>query len=638
MAQPAPARSKVQFGPFTADLRSGELRKYGIRVKLQDRPFQILIMLLERPGQVVTREDIRTRLWPDGRFVDFDSNISSSVGKLRAALGDSAAAPRYIETVGRHGYRFIAELAPAKVSPALVELPAPATQPGPDESHLPASPAVRRPWLVLVAMSLIGVALLAYLQWSRARVRPQPGGKLMLAVLPFTNLTGDPAQEYISDGFTEGVIARLGRLDPQHFGVIARTSVMPYQGGKQRLMDIGRELGVQYVLEGSVGRSADEVQVRAQLNRVKDHTHLWAREYDRPASGLLDLQSEIAEDIAHQLQAARGGGDLPAVQRMSTASNYEAYDLYLRGLYFWDKRTKEGFQQAIEYFQQAIAVDPNYAQAYAGLADTYALMSNYFFGSAEEFMPKARSAALRALQLDDNLAEAHTALALIYESYDWDWSGAEKEFRRAIELNPNYATAHHWYSEFLTFQGRFDDALAESDQARKLDPLSLIIAADHAATLYFARRYDPAIAEFRAVQAIEPDFPRAHLVMFAYAERGMFAQASAELENWRRSDADDPWLLASEAYLAGRMGQEARAKAAMRKLEQVARYRPMDPTSILIGAYAATNDREKAIATLQRAYREHANAITQMKVDPIYDPLRGDKRFQQLLRRVHLEE
>ncbi|MGH7937300.1 MAG: tetratricopeptide repeat protein, partial [Bryobacteraceae bacterium] len=283
-------------------------------------------------------------------------------------------------------------------------------------------------------------------------------------------------------------------------------------------------------------------------------------------------------------------------------------------------------------------IDPTYARAYAGLADSYALMSNYFMAPATELMPKARSAALRALELDEGLAEAHTSLALIYESYDWNWKAAEREFRRAIELNPNYTTAHQWYGEFLAFRGRFQEAFAESARARQLDPLSLIIAADYGAMLYFARDYDRAIAQFRAVQAVDPDFPRARLVIFAYAQKGLFAEATTQLQNWRRSEPEGPWTWAAEVYLAERMGKQTEARQAMQRLEEVNRRHQMETTSILIGAYAAMGDKERALACLEKAYREHATAITQLKVDPVDDPLRSDPRFQDLLRRIGLHQ
>jgi TolB-like protein/Tfp pilus assembly protein PilF len=456
----------------------------------------------------------------------------------------------------------------------------------------------------------------------------------MLAVLPFENLTGDAGQDYFSDGLTEEMITQLGRLDPQHLGVIARTSVMHYKHTQEQLDQIGSELGVQYVLEGSVRRDANKVRISAQLIQTKDQTHVWARQYDRELINLLVLQGEIAEEIAGGIQLTIGDHKrIDSAHQASLSPNvYEAYDLYLKGRYFWNKRTVQGFQQAIEYFQQAIAKDPNSARAYAGLADSYALMSSFTLAPQNEFMPKARTAAQRAVELDDKLAEAHTSLALVTENYDWDWQNAEEEFRRAIQLNSNYATAHHWYAEFLAYQGRFDEAFKESERARQLDPLSLIIATDHGAILYFSRQYDRAIEQFRAVLDMEPNFPRAHLLVFAYVQKGLFADALADIEKWRRVD-DAPGSWAIEAYVFGRSGRRVEALRALEKLQQSNRRQQMDPAAIAL-AYVGIDNKDEAFAWLQKAYSEHSNAITTLKVDPIYDPLRSDPRFQELLRRV----
>lgn len=328
---------------------------------------------------------------------------------------------------------------------------------------------------------------------------------------------------------------------------------------------------MQYVLEGSVRRSADRVRIAAQLIQASDQTHLWARQYDRELSSLLAVQEEIAQAVARQIEislADRRGGEV-AGTALSPAT-YEAYDLYLKGRYFWSKRTPESFRQAVEQFQVAADQDPTYARTYAGLADSYALMSSYGMGPATELMPRARSAALRALELDDRLAEAHTSLALIHENFDWDWQSAEKEFRRAIELDPNYATAHHWYAEFLAFQGRFDEALTESERARQLDPLSLIIAVDRGAILYYARQYDRAIEQFRSVLAVDPNLPRARLIIAPYLEKGMFKEALAEADSWREQD-DSPWTWLSYVHIYGRWGRLAEARKAFEKFKQANR-------------------------------------------------------------------
>jgi TolB-like protein/DNA-binding winged helix-turn-helix (wHTH) protein/Tfp pilus assembly protein PilF len=603
--------------------------------------------LVERAGDVVTREELRELLWSAETFVDFEHGLNTSIKELRGVLSDSAGEPRYIETLPKLGYRMIVPVEVDAPQP-LNEASAPPQTTNEENfagkdilhDHTPQVLDVRR-WPVLLGISIVLIAVLgAYFQWSRSRARAQPAsGRMMLAVLPFENLTGDAGQDYFSDGLTEEMIAQLGRLDPQRLGVIARTSVMHYKHSQEQLDQIGRELGVQYVLEGSVRRDADKVRISAQLIQVKDQTHLWARQYDRELRSLLVLQGEIAQGIAGEIQLALNDHKRidPTRQPSLSPNAIEAYDLYLKGRYFWNKRTAQGFRQAIECFQQAIAKDPNNARAYAGLADSYAMISSYNLAAQNEFMKKARVAALKALELDEGLAEAHTSLALITENYDWDWQTAEKEYRRAIQLDPNYATAHQWYAEYLAFQGRFDEAFAESERARQLDPLSLIIAADKGAILYFSRQYDRAIEKLRAVLDMEPNLQRAHIVLFAYVEKGQFADALAEIKNWRRGD-DTPWTWAAEAYVYGRWGQQAQARRALEKLEQMNRHRHLDPVPMLALAYAGMNNKDEAFAWLQKAYSEHSNALTTLMVDPVYDPLRSDPRFQELLRRVGLAQ
>ena len=628
----------LRFGVFQVNLAARELRKHGVRIRLPGQPFCVLSILLESPGQVVSRDEMRDKLWGSGTFVDYERSLNSAIRKLRAVLGDSQESSRYIETVPRLGYRFIA---PVEEISSSGETP----RTGPHEpptSVVAAKVAALsdRHWTLILGIAAVLLTLVAgYFIWSRVRVRPQPSGeRLMLAVLPFENLTGDLAQDYLSDGLTEEMIGQLGRLDPEHLGVIARTSVMHYKHTTEQVGKIGRELGVQYMLEGSVRREADRVRVTAQLVQMKDQTHIWSRQYDRELKSLLSLQGEIAQEAADEIEVTLGRGHKAwaANRKLASPSSYQAYDLYLRGRYFWNKRTKDGFQQAVDYFQQSIANDPNYARAYAGLADTFALMSSWSYVPQTEAIPKARAAALRALQLDDGLAEAHTSLALIAENYDYDWQTAEKEYRRAIQLDPQYATAHQWYAECLSFQGRFPEALEESERARQLDPLSLIIATDHAAILYFARQYDRAIEQFRAVHAMEPNFARAHMVIYAYVEKGMFPEALAETDSWRHSDGSPGSEL--EAYVYGRWGKRQQAERALAQWKRRSLVQPVAASLLVVEAYVATGRKEEALALIEKSYREHSNLVTTLKVEPALDPLRGDPRFQELLRRTGLAD
>jgi TolB-like protein/DNA-binding winged helix-turn-helix (wHTH) protein/Tfp pilus assembly protein PilF len=634
--QKSPARV-LRFGVFEVNFAAQQLRKHGVRVRLAGQPLAILAALLDRPGEVVTREEMRGKLWASDTFVDFEHSLNSAIKKLRAALNDTSENSRYIETLPRVGYRFIAPVQEvSEKGQAAADAPFAADPSG----VLPeGEKSSKRRWPVLVGIAIgLLVALGGYFEWSRSRARPQPaGGRSMLAVLPFENLTGDAGQEYFSDGLTEEMIVQLGHLDPLHLGVIARTSVMHYKHGQQQMDQIGRELGVQYVLEGSVRRDAEKVRISAQLIQTRDQTRLWAKQYDRELSNLLVLQGEIAQDIAGGIQLTlddqkRVG---PAHQAALSPDAYAAHDLYLKGRYFWNKRTIQGFQQAIEYFQQAIAKDPNSARAYAGLADSYALLGGYSMVPQTEFMQKARAAALKALEIDETLAEAHTSLALITENYDLDWQTAEKEYQRAIELNPNYATAHHWYAEYLTWLGRFDEAFRESERARQLDPLSLIIAADNAMILYYSRQYDRAIDKFRAVREMEPNFPRADMIINAYVEKGMFAEALAGAENVRRVGGEGPWNWSTLAYVNGRAGRTAEAQHALEKLQKLNRHQELDQAGIA-WAYIGMGDKDQAFDWLEKAYLQHSNTIITLKVEPGFDPLRSDPRFQDLLRRVGL--
>ena len=628
----------LRFGVFQVNIAARELRKHGVQIRLPGQPFCILSLLLEKPGEVVSREEMRTKLWAFDTFVDFEHSLNSAVKKLRAALGDSPENPRYIETLPRLGYRFIA---PVEEVFSTAGKSAPETSLEPSVRTPAAEVKVRRfgrP-LLLGISTLLVTASIGYFAWSRVRSRPQPpSGRLILAVLPFENLTGDAGQDYFSEGLTEEMTAQLVRIDPEHLGVIGRASAIPGKQSQEQMAEIERELGAQYVLQGSVRRGSDRLRVTAELIQTRDQTHVWSRQYDRELTNLLVLQGEIAQEIADEIQLMLGDRrrPIPADRRPAPSPSYEAYDLYLKGRYFWNKRTKDGFQHAADYFEQSIAKDPNYARAYAGLADTFTLMSTWSFVSANEFVPKARAAALKALQLDDGLAEAHTTLALIAQVYDYDWLTAEKEYRRAIELDPQYSTAHQWYAECLSLQGRFDEALAESGRARQLDPLSLIIATDDGAILYFSRQYDRAIEQFRLVQAMEPNFPRARMIALAYAEKGMFAEALEEAGKPSYADGIPPWGI--QAFIYGRAGQPLRARRALENWRNWQKGHPLPTSSTAIMPYIALGRTDEAIALLRRAHSEHSSAILEIKVAPFYDPLRGDPRFQDLLHRVGLAQ
>ncbi|HTU40767.1 MAG TPA: winged helix-turn-helix domain-containing protein [Candidatus Aquilonibacter sp.] len=621
-----------QFGEFRLDARKRTLHYAEELVTLTPKAFETLLVLIESPGHVVAKDELMKAVWPDS-FVE-ESNLTQTIFMLRKALGQTRD-QGYIVTVPGRGYRFVADVRPVERTAQLDAHPSAASA---ASESLPRRQEGRRhrvPMFVGVAAVLL-LASAGYLSWIRPR--PISAGRTMLAVLPFENLTGDPRQEYFSDGMTEEMISQLGNLDPQHLAVIARTSVMFYKSNPKSLDQVGHELGVQYVLEGSVRREGQRLRITAQLIQLKDQTHLWARNYDRSANDLLAVQQEITQEIADELKLTFDGrriGNL-AAHRAAAPQNtsYEAYDVYLKGRYFLSKRSSEGFQQAADYFQQAIAQDSSYARAYAGLADTYALMSTWGQAPSNQFMPKARAAALRALALNESLAEAHASLALIAENYDYDWQTAEKEYRRAIQLDPGYATGHQWYAEYLSWQGRFDEALAESGRARQLDPLSLIIATDHASILYFARHYDRAILQCRTVLDMDPNFLRARgILIHSYVQTGRFPEALHEVEQW----TNEPyaiWEWGWKAYVYGRWGRTAEAERALAKFEQLLSHYPNDPKGGLLLAYLGTGRRDQSIRLLQQLYLEHSPVVATLKTDPMYDPVRGDPRFQQLVARV----
>jgi len=653
--------SIFRFGPYESRPRTRELYKHGSKVKVRPQPLQLLNLLLSRAGDVLTREELRQQLWSSETFVDFEHSLNTSVKEMRAVLNDSANEPQYIQTLPRLGYRFIAPVeiverendrppsrqqvdtssfSQAGSAPVVREFGVAEFPP----ANSPDVPLVRVPswrwWALPGLAAMLVVIAVGLLQWSRPRTRPElVNGSIMLAVLPFENLTGDAGQEYFSDGLTEEMIAQLGRIDPQHMGVIARTSVMHYKNSAEQLDQIGRELGVQYVLEGSVRRDSDKVRITAQLIRTKDQTHVWTHQYDREVNSLLSLQGEIAQEISDAIQVTLGErkpGEVSPPPIPHAPKSYAAYDLYLQGRYFWNKRTTQGLQQAVECFEQVIAKDPDYARAYAGLADSLALMSSYDVASPSVLIPKARAAALKALELDDKLAEAHASLALIAQNYDWDWQSAEKEYRRAIELDPNYATGHHWYAEHLAFRGRFDEAFAEIERARQLDPLSLIIQVDNGAILFFSRQYDRAIEQFQAVLKVEPTFPRARMMDYAYAQQGRYAEALADIEIWRRVD-NTYWILIEEGYVYGRAGQPAEARRALEKLKLMNRGGKIDPFG-LVPVYVGLGDKDQAFAWIEKSIANHSPGPIALKVDPIYEPLRSDPRFQSVLQRLGLAQ
>ena len=635
-----------EFDEFRLDPQNRVLKRGGTTLSITPKAFDVLLLLIQNAGRIVTKDELIKAVWPNS-FVE-ESNLTQTIFMVRKAL-DETAGRRYILTVQGQGYRFLVPVTETANCGAVMEAPEidevvlpPSVGSVPEiQSHPRPARHSRSAFIASGIVALVVVVTFAVWIWRSRRGPIEQPHRTMLAVLPFENFTGDAGQEYFSDGLTEEMISQLGDLNPSHLGVIARTSVMHYKHSQESIAQIAKDLGVQYVIEGSVRRDSERVRITAQLIQIKDQSHVWAREYDRDLGHLLELQSEVAREVANEIEFSLSGRRPIEAERNSAAlvlgaKSYEAYDLYLKGRYFWNKRTAEGFRQAADYFQQAIDKDPNYGRAYAGLADTFSLMSAWYLGPQNELMPKARTAALRALELDESLAEAHASLALIRENYDYDWSGAEKEFRRAIQLGPQYATAHQWYAEFLSWQGRFEEAFAESGQARQLDPLSLIIISDYASILYRSRQYDSALKQCQSVLELDPNFDHARILMIpAYLQLGRYDEAVNLFNLWADHE-QGPWKWAWRADVYGRSGHAEEARRALAKLEQVSGSRA-DRTPMLLQAYSGTGQKKRLLELLQKAYSEHSNAVVQIKVDPMYDPIRSDPRFEDLLRRVGLQ-
>lgn len=634
-----------RFGPYELDAQRNELRKFGLRLKLERKPLQLLLMLLQRGGQVARRSELQTLLWSEGVFVDFERGLNVAVTKLRAALNDSSESPKYIETVAGEGYRFIAKVeqvfpeeAPAS-APSSRQLPTPGPAQQGDSSSLepgtaqpaPASPGVWRSWRkwrqVSVAAAVVVVSVLAVLAATvnsrKFRATEQaPAGKIMLVVLPFENLSGDPSLEYLSDGITEELSEQLGNLNPQGLGVIARTSAMTYKHSSRTIRQIGKDLGVGYVLEGSVRREGEKLRVTAQLVEVSDQAHVWAADYDRSVSGLVQLEDDIARQITRQV----GGSvalDSPETAERHTP-NPEAHQAYLLGRYYWNKRTAAGYRSGGQYFRRAIQLDPQYAAAYAGLAECAPLS-------------EAKTAALKAVELDPRSGEAHTALGFIEFFRDLDLPAAERELKTAIQLDPNYATAHHWYAFVLEARGRLPEASAEIAEAAQLDPLSLIIRSALAGGLAELGKQDAALAQLKIVFNMDPNFPKGHETLGrVYMKKGMYEEAIREFHTAEHYGGYK--LSGVVGYAYARQGNKKEALRLARELEALERDSGSGGAAEdLAYIEMGLGDRDRALKWLQKDYADHNDdGLMELKADPIFAPLRSDPRFQNLLHRMNL--
>jgi TolB-like protein/Flp pilus assembly protein TadD len=565
-------QTTIHFGLFEVDLRAGELRKQGVRVKLQEQPLQVLLFLLEDPGAVVTREELQQRIWTSDTFVDFDHGLYNAIRRLREALGDSADTPHYVETLARRGYRFIGRLDPG-----------PTSTPSPIRS---------------------------------------------LAVLPLENLSRDPEQEYFAEGLTEALITTLAKIG--ELRVVSRTSIMLYKGVRKPVREIARELEVDAIVEGTVLRAGDRVRITAQLIDAAREAHLWAESYERDLCDVLTLQSEVAQAVAREVRVKLTPQEQAHIAQVHRVDR-EAYEAYLKGRYHWNRRP--GLRKGIEAFEQAIAKDPTYAAAYAGLADCLSALSAWGVVPANEGCVKAKMLAEKALELDHSSVEAHTSLAFA-ALYNYEFLTAQKEFERSIELNPRYATAHHLFGFYLGVMGRYEEAYTELQRAIRLDPLSPIINAMLGYIYIYARRYDQAIEQFVKTLELDANSSWVHGGLgWAYRCKSLHEPAIAALrkavELWQ---GPSPLSWFGEAYAAA--GRRDEAHKILDQLHELSKQRYVTPYGVA-RIYAALDKKEEALDWLETAYRQRAEWMVLLKVDPCFDDLRSDVRFRDVLRQMN---
>ncbi|MGE5206774.1 MAG: winged helix-turn-helix domain-containing tetratricopeptide repeat protein [Chlamydiota bacterium] len=617
----------VLFGPYAVDLRSGELRKHGVRIKLGEQPLQILLLLLERPGEVVTREELRARLWAEDTFVDFEHSLNSAVQRLRDCLSDTAGKPRWVETVPRRGYRFIGQ----------VEWP---EEPVPQARGCePAAPAILEPvrsplagqhWVPrLVWIVLAGLCLMLWpaFKFAHNRFTPQESRSTTairsLAVLPLENLSGDPAQDYFADGMTDELITMLAK-NPR-LRVISRTSVMRYRKSRQPLPAIAQELGVDGILEGSVARKANRVHVTAQLIHAGTDTHVWAESYDRDLRDVYSLQDELARTIARQVGVTAALSEKP--QR---SINPQAHDAYLLGRYYW---FSSQYDKSQEYFQKAIDLQPDYAAAWSGLSDSYVAKAVEGEAPPGTLMPQGEAAARRALELDDSLAEAHNSMAAAYYFDRWDWSAAEAESARAVALNPSFAEAHHLRSYILSTLNHKPEALQEERKAMELDPFARPWAL--ARTLLQSRQFDAALHEARLRSEAQPDNASLHeQLLVAYWHKGMRKEAVQEWETFLRLEGkQDSALAVDQAFRRG--GLPAVFEWRLSELRKQATTKYVSPFAFA-NVYACLRRKDETLSYLEKAYQGREPWLVHLQDSPNFDFLHSELRYQSIVKKMGL--
>jgi TolB-like protein/DNA-binding winged helix-turn-helix (wHTH) protein/Tfp pilus assembly protein PilF len=648
----------VRCGVFEIDLKAFELRKHGLRLKLAEQPFQILAILLEQPGEVVTRDELRERLWPGDTFVDFDHGLNNAVMRLREALGDSHDKPRFIETLPRRGYRFIApieEIHPGSRinpdgDPQTNSYAALHASDGPAQLSADPNQLVSRRnagnWLTLPRIALMSAAVLVFAVLSGLAVhfvrgwesgKINPAHNMSLVVLPLENLSGDAEQDYFADGMTDELTANLAKI--RSLRVISRSTAMAYKGTHKPLSEIAKDLKVDAVVEGTVLKAGNRVRITAELVQVSTDHHLWADTYESQIGDVLALQNRVSSAIVDQIRINLSPEDKQRLAKNPSVSP-DAYEDYLKGRYYWNRRSSDGFTKAIGYFEDATRRDPQYALAYAGLADCYGIIGATIYGSlpAAEAAPKAKAAAIRALEIDPSLAEAETSLATAKFNYDWDWAGAAQGFQRAIQMDPRYATAYQRYSLYSIAMGRLDESLEQIKRARELDPLSISINSSLGWRLYLARQYDRSIAQLRDTLELDPSYEWAHFILGqAYEQKREFDLARAELQKAVELSHNSPLMISALAHAEALSGNQEEALRLLQHLMTQSKKQYVSPFYVGV-VYIALGKTETAMDWMEKAFADRSNGLVFLKVEPELDPLRSNPRFIALQKQLNFPD
>lgn len=608
------------FDDVEVDSASLHVQKGGSRRKITPRGFDVLLYLLEHRGRLVEKQELFEKVWKE-RFVT-DNALTRVIKEIRQVIGDAAESPQYIETVPKRGYRFIAHVIETETvfdtARTVSDTPTPART----------NVAHRGLMLISVAVVVIAAAAFGFFYFT------SPSNVVdSIAVLPIVNADNNPETEYLSDGITESIISNLSQL-PQ-LRVMARATVFRFKGQEIDPKEVGRQLGVKAVMVGRMQQLKERLIINTELVRVSDGAQIWGAKYDRNSSEALAIEQEIAREISEKLRLRVTVEEKKRLTGRET-TNAEAYQFYLRGRYFWNKRTADGIRKAIELFQQAIQRDPNFALGYVGLADCFLLLEQYAGVPNSESMPQARAAVDRALQLDELSAEAHTSLSIIYQKM-WRWDEAERENRRAISLNPNYATAHHWFTVYFATKRQFDDALREIKLAQELDPLSPIINEVAGYTYLLKNEIELGVEQVKKSLELDPNFPGAHRILgYAYLKQQRYDEATAEFEKAVELSARGSEALGELGYCYGIRGKHAQARRILQELEE--KYKKHESPGYQVAAvYVGLDDKDHAFQWLEKDFQQHSGRLPNITLRFPFDNLRSDPRYGDLVRRMGLD-